>query len=142
SIMTGKDCASLFNSICRVGGKEGWFHGNWMWRLRGEIDRILLGVGSSRGRKQLSCLEINDVIDFWRVEDLQRNKRLLLRAEMKLPGNAWLEFNIDKEDARNKLSVTAYYHTTTLFGRIYWYVFLPFHHFIFQGLIRQIEEKS
>ena len=143
SLSTDKSDSSLFRSLCRIGGKQGWFDSNWMWRMRGSIDRLLLGVGTSRGRKSISSLEINDVIDFWRVEDLQPNRRLLLRAEMKLPGKAWLEFTIDpKEDLKNILSVRASYSTATLFGHLYWYLFLPFHHFIFANLIRQIEKKS
>ena len=142
SIASGKNASCLFESICQIGGKEGWFHGNWMWRLRGWVDRILLGVGSSRGRKSFSTLMINDVIDFWRIEDLQDNKRLLLRAEMKLPGKAWLEFSINNEGSSRKLSVTAYYDTSSFIGKMYWYMFLPFHVFIFKGLIAQIEKRG
>ncbi len=138
SISTCRDAASLYRSICEIGGKKGWFHGNWMWRLRGAVDRVLLGVGTSRGRRHHSGLEVNDVVDFWRVEDMQRNERLLLRAEMKLPGKAWLEFTIRDSEAERIVSVTPYYHTTSLFGRLYWYFFLPFHHFIFTGLLEQI----
>jgi hypothetical protein len=142
SLITEKDESSLFSSICRIGGREGWFDSNWMWRVRGGLDRILLGVGSSRGRRSHSSLKVNDVIDFWRVEDLNRNKRLLLRAEMKMPGKSWLEFSIKKEDTGKKLSVIAYYHTTSLAGKMYWYFFLPFHNFIFNDLIKQIEKRS
>lgn len=105
-------------------------------------DRILLGVGTSRGRKSYSHLEINDVIDFWRIENLEKNRRLLLRAEMKLPGRAWLEFNIKEEKDKRKLSVIAYYDTNTIVGKMYWYVFLPFHHFIFIKLLEDIERRS
>ncbi len=142
SIATDKSAASLFRSLCRIGGREGWFRGNWLWRLRGVIDRLLLGVGMSRGRKQLSDLHIGDVVDFWRVEDLHRNKRLLLRAEMRVPGQAWLEFTIEPEGDANRLTVKAHYHTTSLFGKLYWYAFLPFHQYIFKGLIRQIAARS
>jgi uncharacterized protein YbjT (DUF2867 family) len=142
SIVTDKSAASLFRSACRIGGREGWFHYHWMWRIRGAIDRLLLGVGSVRGRRSFSRLEVNDVVDFWRVEDLQFNKRLLLRAEMKLPGKAWLEFTVRQQGSGNALSVTAYYYTKTIFGRLYWYAFLPFHHFIFADLIRQINMRS
>ncbi len=90
SLHTKKSASLLFYSISKIGGKEGWFHNNWMWRLRGMLDRILLGVGTSRGRRSVSTLRINDVIDFWRVEDLKNDEMLLLRAEMKLPGRAWL----------------------------------------------------
>jgi len=142
SLFTPKSAASLFDSICKIGGKEGWFHYSWLWRLRGAIDRILLGVGSARGRKSSASLRINDVIDFWRVEDLQNNKKLLLRAEMKLPGRAWLEFNITEAGGSQKLNTTAYYDTRTLLGKAYWYLFLPFHHFIFGNLIKEIEKRS
>lgn len=142
SIYTKKESSALFNSICTIGGREGWFDNNWMWRLRGMADRILLGVGTSRGRKSYSHLEINDVIDFWRIENLEKNRRLLLRAEMKLPGRAWLEFNIKEEKDKRKLSVIAYYDTNTILGKMYWYIFLPFHHFIFIKLLEDIERRS
>ena len=142
SLLTTKQDEALFRSVCRIGGKEGWFHGNWMWRLRGMLDRLLMGVGTARGRRSSSRLRVNDVIDFWRVEDLAPKRRLLLRAEMKLPGRAWLEFRIDPEGGKNRLSVKAHYDTRTLVGKIYWYVFLPFHWYIFARLLRQIEKRS
>jgi uncharacterized protein YbjT (DUF2867 family) len=142
SLTTEKGASSLFDSICRVGGNEGWFHSNWMWRVRGGIDRVFLGVGSARGRRDPRNLRTGDVIDFWRVEDIVTDKRLLLRAEMKLPGKAWLEFRIGNQETRRILSVTAYYSTSGLLGRLYWFIFLPFHHFIFFNLIKQIEKVS
>lgn len=142
SLVTNKSSASLFKSICNIGGREGWFHSNWMWRARGMLDRILLGVGAIRGRRSYSHLKVNDVIDFWRVESLEENKELLLRAEMKLPGKAWLEFSIKSEEQKRKLNVTAYYGTKSIFGKIYWFIFLPFHHFIFHNLIKEIEKRS
>jgi uncharacterized protein YbjT (DUF2867 family) len=142
SLLTDKSASALFQCICKIGGKEGWFHSSWMWRLRGMLDRLLMGVGTSRGRKSATNLSVNDVIDFWRVEDCKPNERLLLRAEMKLPGRAWLEFRIDRENNRNRLSVKAYYQTRGVWGKLYWYVFLPFHIFIFQDLITQIDRKS
>jgi uncharacterized protein YbjT (DUF2867 family) len=142
SLLTEKSAASLFRSICTIGGKEGWFQNNWLWWLRGKIDRLLMGVGSSRGRRSDANLKINDVIDFWRVEDLKLDKRLLLRAEMKLPGRGWLEFKLVPENAKNNFSITAYYDTDTLFGMLYWYAFLPLHNIIFNGLLKQIEKRS
>ena len=142
SVLTKKESGPLFSSICRIGGKEGWFHNNWMWRLRGALDRILMGVGTSRGRKHSSSLEVNDVIDFWRVEDYRVNARLLLRAEMKLPGKAWLEFRIQREGDGNRLSVKAYFQSHGLFGKIYWFTFLPFHSIIFRNLIKEIDKKA
>jgi uncharacterized protein YbjT (DUF2867 family) len=141
-LSTPKSAPALFQSISRVGGREGWFATNWMWRLRGALDRVLLGVGTSRGRRRQTALTVNDVIDFWRVEELEPDRRLLLRAEMKLPGKAWLEFTIEDKGDLRRLSVRPYYHTHTVFGKLYWYVLLPFHHFIFTDLIEQIERRS
>lgn len=142
SLITEKSAPSIFKSICKVGGREGWFHSNWMWRLRGGLDRVFLGVGTARGRKSYSSLKINDVIDFWRVEELRNNKKLLLRSEMLLPGRAWLEFNIAELVNKRILTITAYYDTVSILGRIYWYIFLPFHRFIFHNLIKEIEKRS
>jgi len=142
SLTTSKEAPSLFQCLSRVGGKEGWFSNNWLWWLRGAIDKALLGVGTSRGRRSQTSLKINDVIDFWRVEDLQENRRLLLRAEMKMPGKAWLEFQIYDEGSERRLSINAYFHTTSPWGKLYWYCFLPLHRFIFNRLIKQIEKRS
>lgn len=143
SLYTTKEASSLFESICLIGGKQGWFNTNWMWRFRGFIDKLLLGVGSFRGRRSNSTLRVNDVIDFWRVEELQTNKKLLLRAEMLLPGKAWLEFKIDELHEKQKLTVTAFFHQNKGYiGILYWYIFLPFHFIIFNDLIKQIERRS
>lgn len=142
ALSTRKDATSVFRSVCRVGGKQGWFYSNWLWNLRGLLDRMLMGVGTSRGRRSASTLRIDDVIDFWRVEDLRPDRVLLLRSEMKLPGMAWLEFRICPEEGRNQLIVNAHYMTQTLLGKMYWYLCLPFHHFIFKNLISNIEERS
>lgn len=142
SLSTSKPPSRLFGSICKIGGKQGWFHSNILWRLRGIIDRILMGVGTSRGRRSHSDLRINDVIDFWRVEDLKPGKMLLLRAEMKLPGKAWLRFKIEPDDEKHRLSVKAFFTPKGVWGKIYWYIFLPFHHWIFYDIINQIEKRS
>jgi hypothetical protein len=140
--MTNRSAEALYASICRIGGKEGWFQNNWLWWLRGMIDRLLMGVGLSRGRRSDVSLKINDVIGFWRVEDMKRDKRLLLRAEMKLPGRGWLEFMIVPERGKNNFSIRAYYDTDTWFGMFYWYLFLPFHDLIFKDLLRQIDQRA
>lgn len=142
-LLTKNSPEDLFNSFCTIGGKVGWFRSNWMWRLRGMIDRILLGVGSSRGRRSYSELRVDDVIDFFRVENIIEDKLLLLRAEMILPGEAWLEFIIiDSYEGLNKLSITAYFQPKGFLGRIYWYFFLPFHFYLFKALIKQIDKRS
>jgi hypothetical protein len=142
SILSDKPAQALFHAICQVGGKRGWFHNNWMWWARGSLDRMIFGVGSQRGRKSASTLHINDVIDFWRVEDLQEDKRLLLRSEMKLPGRAWLKFTVRDEDGKCRLAITAYFDARGALGKVYWYLFWPFHVSIFQGLILQIEKRA
>ncbi|WP_372796247.1 SDR family oxidoreductase [Pontiella sp.] len=143
SLVTSKSAQSLFRSITHIGGKKGWFHSTFLWRIRGGIDRLLRGVGTTRGRRSASGLRVNDVVDFWRVEQIHYSRQLLLRAEMKVPGYAWLEFRVDPISGnKNRLSVNAYYKTKGLWGRTYWYIFLPFHHFIFDDLIKQIEKRS
>jgi uncharacterized protein YbjT (DUF2867 family) len=142
SLDTPKAASSLFKCICTIGGKGGWFSNNWIWRLRGIIDNILMGVGTTRGRKSQANLRINDVIDYWRVEDLQKDARLLLRAEMKLPGKGWLEFKIDDEVSKRRLSVVAHYQPRDIFGKMYWYAFLSCHKFLFKDLIKQIEKRA
>ncbi len=143
SLVTGQTAEALFRSITHIGGRRGWFHSTFLWRIRGALDRLLRGVGTTRGRRSASTLRVNDVVDFWRVEEIHYHSQLLLRAEMKLPGYAWLEFRVDPVSGeKNRLSVNAYYQTQGLWGRLYWYIFLPFHHFIFGDLIKQIERRS
>jgi len=143
SLVTNKTAEALFKSITHIGGKKGWFYSTFLWRIRGGMDRLLRGVGTTRGRRSATTLRVNDVVDFWRVEEIRHNRQLLLRAEMKVPGYAWLEFRVDSITGdKNRLSVTAYYETKGLWGHTYWYIFLPFHHFIFNDLIRQIERRS
>ena len=141
SLLTFKPASLIFSSFSNIGGKMGWFNSNWLWRLRGMIDRLLLGVGSSRGRRSYKDLRVDDVIDFWRVENIVKDQLLLLRAEMKLPGEAWLEFSIQNYEGLNKLQVNAYYQARGLAGHLYWFFFLPFHVFIFRDLIEHIEKR-
>lgn len=122
--------------IWAIGGKTGWYYGNWMWEMRGFIDQLFGGVGMRRGRKSDVDISTGDALDFWRV--LVANKeerRLLLYAEMKLPGEAWLEFKIDEQ---NILTQTATFRPLGVLGRLYWYAVLPFHGFIFKGMINNI----
>ncbi|MBA4378151.1 MAG: DUF2867 domain-containing protein [Gemmatimonas sp.] len=141
-LLTDRPASDLFAAITRIGGREGWFEANWMWRLRGAFDRVIFGVGTARGRRSSRGLRVGDVIDFWRVEDLQPDRRLLLRAEMRMPGRAWLEFTVDESGGRRRLAIAAYYATRSVWGRLYWRAFQPFHWYIFAGLLRQIEQRS
>ncbi|HAP35641.1 MAG TPA: DUF2867 domain-containing protein [Bacteroidetes bacterium] len=124
--------------IWSIGGKNGWYYGNWLWEIRGFIDQLVGGVGMRRGRKSDTEIVSGDALDFWRVllADKEKN-RLLLYAEMKLPGEAWLEFRIDKN---NILTQTATFRPLGLLGRLYWYSILPFHGLIFNGMINKIAE--
>lgn len=134
-----EDTSACLKRIWSIGGDTGWYYGNWMWRLRGFIDKIVGGVGLRRGRTSPDSIKTGDVLDFWRV--LYANKsegRLLLFAEMKLPGEAWLEFKIKD----NQLIQTATFRPLGLLGRIYWYSVLPFHGFIFNGMISRLSKTS
>ena len=141
SITTQKSSAGLFDAICTIGGKKGWFNSNFLWKARGFIDKLVMGVGTGRGRKTKNSLQINDVIDFWRVEKLVPDQRLLLRAEMKLPGKAWLEFHIEKTSLNNLLTIKAYFLPGGLLGHLYWYIFLPFHYYIFYDIIKNLARE-
>ncbi len=126
--------ASL-TKIWSIGGNSGWYYGNWLWKIRGFMDQLVGGVGMRRGRKNKSDLAAGDALDFWRVLIAdKKTKRLLLYAEMKLPGEAWLEFKIED----NLLLQTATFRPLGLAGRLYWYAVWPFHGFIFRGMINRI----
>lgn len=128
----------LFRSVCLLGGEEGYFKYNFLWKLRGAMDKLLGGYGLSRGRRDCNALRIGDSLDFWKVIDIVPGKRLLLKAEMKVPGKAWLEFVINGDD----LVITAYFYPDGLWGRLYWYAMKPFHHFIFNDLISNIVKRA
>lgn len=120
------------DNIWRIGGETGWYYGNWLWAFRGFIDKVFGGVGLRRGRTHPFHLSPGDAVDFWRVIYANKSEgRLLLFAEMKLPGEAWLEFKIEND----QLIQTATFRPRGLSGRLYWYSVFPFHGFIFNGLI-------
>ncbi len=133
------DIEKVLDRIWSIGGTTGWYYGNWLWGIRGFIDKLFGGVGLRRGRKNQKEISPGETLDFWRVLIAdRREKRLLLYAEMKLPGEAWLEFRIDNQ---NVLHQTATFRPLGLWGRLYWYSVLPFHVFIFRGMIRNIVMK-
>jgi uncharacterized protein YbjT (DUF2867 family) len=126
----------VLDNIWTIGGLKGWYYGNWMWQARGFMDKLFGGVGLRRGRTHPTHLDNGDSLDFWRVLLANKDeKRLLLFAEMRLPGEAWLEFRIDEE---NNLHQIATFRPKGLWGRLYWYSLVPFHFFIFGGMIRNI----
>jgi len=131
-----EDPEAVMERIWEIGGERGWYYLNWLWRLRGFLDKVFGGVGLRRGRTSAVALHAGESLDFWRVLLADRpGRRLLLFAEMKLPGEAWLEFRIDD---RNVLHQKATFRPRGLWGRIYWYALVPVHHIIFQGMIRRI----
>lgn len=134
--MKVKDNKASLEKIWSIGGKNGWYYGNWLWEIRGFLDQLAGGVGMRRGRKSDTEIVSGDALDFWRVLIANKEeKRLLLYAEMKLPGEAWLEFKIDE---KNILSQTATFRPLGVLGRLYWYAVLPFHGFIFKGMLNKI----
>ncbi|QNJ98067.1 SDR family oxidoreductase [Constantimarinum furrinae] len=129
------DREHVLNNIWSIGGTKGWYYGNWLWKIRGFLDQLVGGVGLRRGRTHPINIYKGDALDFWRVLYADKTEgRLLLFAEMKLPGEAWLEFEI-KDDF---LYQTATFRPRGIWGRLYWYTVLPFHYFIFGGMIRNI----
>lgn len=129
---------AAFAPIRRIGGKTGWYYGNWMWQLRGFLDLLVGGVGVRRGRKHPDHVAVGDTLDFWRVEKVEPNRLLRLSAEMKVPGRAWLEFEVTPTETGSDIRQTAIFDPVGLFGRLYWYSLYPIHLFIFAGMLRNI----
>lgn len=133
------DFETTVDKIWRIGGQNGWYYGNWLWKFRGFLDKLVGGVGLRRGRTSEIDLNSGDVVDFWRVLYADKKEgRLLLFAEMKLPGEAWLEFRMKNE----KLVQTATFRPIGLMGRLYWYAVYPFHGFIFKGMLKNIASST
>jgi len=139
SIKISGDPDRVMNRVFAIGGETGWYFANWIWNIRGVIDKMVGGVGLRRGRRNATELNPGDALDFWRVLIADReNKRLLLFAEMKVPGEAWLEFKIVLKDDGFYLTQTATFMPKGLSGRIYWWALLPIHLVMFQGMIKAI----
>ncbi len=135
-----EDSEATLEKIWVIGGKTGWYYGTWLWKIRGFMDQLVGGVGMRRGRRSDKDINSGDALDFWRVLLADKEgKRLLLYAEMKLPGEAWLEFKIDKN---NVLTQTATFRPLGLLGRLYWYSVVPLHFFIFRGMINRLAETT
>ena len=126
-------------NLWAIGGERGWYYGNWLWKLRGFMDKLAGGVGLRRGRRSPTDITAGEAIDFWRVLLADKEEgRLLLYAEMKLPGEAWLEFKLSEHNGISQLRQTATFRPKGLLGRLYWYAVLPFHFFVFGGMLRNI----
>ena len=132
--------AEVLDNIWRIGGERGWYKTDWLWRIRGLMDKLVGGVGLRRGRRSPNHLRAGDPLDFWRVLVADpAARRLLLYAEMKLPGEAWLQFRIlDNPDGSHSLEQLAAYRPQGLLGRLYWYSVLPFHGIIFKGMVKNL----
>jgi uncharacterized protein YbjT (DUF2867 family) len=134
--------ADAFAPIRRIGGAGGWYYANWMWQLRGWMDKLVGGVGMRRGRRDPDSLCVGDVVDCWRVEAIEPDHLLRLVAEMKLPGRASLEFEVTRDSTGSVIRQTASFDPLGLLGRIYWYSVLPFHHYVFRGMLQGIAVRS
>lgn len=130
---------AIYETFTSLGGETGWLYLNFLWHLRGWMDRIVGGPGYRRGRPQREVLRIGDAVDFWRVEAIEPDSMVRLRAEMKMPGKGWLQFEVDRaNDGRSRLVQTAYFAPHGLFGYVYWYAIFFLHRLIFDGLINRI----
>jgi uncharacterized protein YbjT (DUF2867 family) len=128
----------VFHTVTRLGGHRGWLRYNVLWRIRGAIDKLLGGYGTTRGRRDPDSLRIGDSLDFWKVADIVKDKRLLLVSEMRLPGKAWLEFSV----AEGRLTQRSYFYPNGIIGRLYWYLTFPFHAPVFRSLANALVESS
>jgi uncharacterized protein YbjT (DUF2867 family) len=134
---------TVYERFTQLGGEVGWLYFDWAWRLRGALDRLIGGVGLRRGRRDPVEIRVGDAIDFWRVEQIVPGEKLRLRAEMKVPGGAWLEFEaIPARKRRTQLVQTAFFAPKGLFGLLYWYALYPLHGLIFSGLIKALKKSA
>lgn len=134
--------AEAFAPIRRIGGANGWYAHQLLWRIRGWLDLLVGGVGLRRGRRDQETLHVGDAVDFWRVEKFEPDQLLLLRAEMKVPGRAWLEFKVEANGTGSGIHQTAVYDPEGLFGLIYWYMLYPVHGPVFNGMLRGMAEAA
>ena len=135
---------AVFRTFTGLGGARGWLYMNWAWRVRGAVDRLCGGVGLRRGRRDADDIRVGEALDFWRVEAIEPGRLLRLRAEMKVPGKAWLQFEVKAQggDPRPLLAQTAFFAPKGLLGLAYWYLLYPIHRMIFGGMIRRLAERA
>jgi uncharacterized protein YbjT (DUF2867 family) len=134
---------AVFRAVCRLGGGRGWHAHDWLWRIRGVMDLLVGGPGLRRGRRDPDHIAYGEALDFWRVVGIEPNRSLVLRAEMKLPGEAVLDFRIDPEEGgRSTLHMTALFKPRGLFGLLYWYGVVPFHNIVFKGMLKGITQDA
>lgn len=129
----------VYGVFAGLGGKRGWPYAGWAWSIRGVIDRLFGGAGLRRGRRHPDQLRVGDALDFWRVEAVEGDHLLRLHAEMKVPGEAWLQFEAEpRQDGQTMLQQTAYFVPKGLLGLAYWYGLYPIHKFIFSGMAQRL----
>jgi uncharacterized protein YbjT (DUF2867 family) len=135
---------ALFETFTRLGGTRGWLYADWLWELRGVLDRLVGGIGIRRGRRSADSLRVGDAVDFWRVEAYRKDELLRLRAEMRLPGSAWLQFEAVPAPggSGSQLRQTAFFEPHGVFGYLYWFGVLPFHEFVFGNMAKRIASES
>ena len=134
---------AVFRTVSGIGGRRGWYVANWLWSIRGWMDRAVGGIGLRRGRRHPDDLRVGDALDFWRVEAYEPPGLLRLRAEMRLPGEAWLEWRVEDDgEGGSILHQRALFHPRGLWGRLYWYGVLPFHTLIFRPLCRRLAASA
>ena len=141
-VLTSAAASDAFAVVESVGAKNGWFFATWLWRVRGILDIIFGGVGMNRGRRHPSKLRTGDVVDCWRVAEVAPGRLLRFSAEMKLPGRAWLEFEIDRDGEATRIRQTATFDPLGLGGLAYWYGLYPIHKVIFAGMLRSIARRA
>jgi uncharacterized protein YbjT (DUF2867 family) len=132
----------IFAEVERLGGDVGWPYANVLWRVRGLVDRLVGGVGMRLGRRHPDLLRVGDALDFWRVEEIRRPTVLRLRAEMKVPGRAWLQYEVSATDGGSRLVQSAFFEPKGLPGLAYWYALYPMHGLIFRGTVRALAERA
>jgi hypothetical protein len=141
SVHVDVSASRAFEPIQKIGGTQGWYYGTFLWKLRGYIDLLWGGVGLRRGRRHPTEINVGDALDFWRVEIFEPNKILRLRAEMKLPGRAWLQFEVKEEGDQSIVRQTAIFDPSGIGGLLYWYLLYPIHKLIFAGMLREIKNR-
>ena len=141
-VLSEKPAEAIWKQIEGIGGEHGWFGADFLWFMRGLIDRIFGGVGLRRGRRDQDLLRVGESLDFWRVEELERGRRLKLYAEMILPGKAWLEFSIEEKNGKTLITQEATFSPRGLGGRLYWYAVAPFHVFVFPTMLRNLVKRA
>lgn len=143
NMQVNADPARVYKVFTGLGGKRGWYHSTYLWRIRGALDRLIGGVGMRRGRRHPDELRAGDALDFWRVESVEPDRSLRLRAEMIVPGRAWLVFDVIPDGpGRSRLMQTAVFEPRGLFGILYWYALYPVHQIVFSGLIQSIARRA